>query len=118
MKKMQITTFEEHLTKHYGPVGSPKRRDYEQKAQAFKIGVMIGEARRAQGMSQRVLAEKVGISLRTLSIIETDASTVRLDTLLRIIHVGLSGTLSVSIKFAGEKRPKKTQSKEELYQAC
>lgn len=115
---MQITTFEDHLAKHYGPLRSPTRMEYERKAEAFKIGVMIGEARRAQGMSQRELAEKVGISPRTLSIIETDASMVRLDTLLRIIHIGLGGTFTVSMKFDTAKRPKKVSAKEKLPQAC
>ncbi len=37
------TTFEEHLDKLYGKMGSIKRNEFEFKAKAFAIGEMIKE---------------------------------------------------------------------------
>ena len=43
--KKNITTFEEHLEKRYGKIGTPKRDKFEEKAQYFVISEMLKEAR-------------------------------------------------------------------------
>lgn len=99
-KNPNIGTFEEHLTKHRGALGTPGREAFERKAEAFKIGVLIGEARREQGLTQKQLAERAGVSESYISRIENDASTMRLETLLRVVQTGLGGTVMVSMTFA------------------
>lgn len=40
-----ITTFEEHLTKQYGEIGSEKRTEFEAKAKSFVIVELLKEER-------------------------------------------------------------------------
>ena len=55
-----ITTFEEHLDKQYGKIGTAKRTEFEIKAKAYAIGEVIKEERRMASMTQEQLAEKTG----------------------------------------------------------
>jgi len=47
------TTFDQLLDEKYGQVGSPNRTAWEQQFEAFKIGVLIEEARKKQGLTQK-----------------------------------------------------------------
>ncbi len=92
----KLTSFEDHLDQQYGKKGSPSRVSYEQEFEAFKIGVLIQEARKKKHLTQEELALKVGTTKNYISRIENDASDIRLSTLLRIINEGLGGHLSLS----------------------
>lgn len=92
----KLTSFEDHLDQQYGKKGSPFREKYEQEFEAFKIGVLIQEARKKKNLTQEELAVKVGTTKNYISRIENDASDIRLSTLLRIINDGLGGRLSLS----------------------
>ncbi|MFN0036772.1 MAG: helix-turn-helix domain-containing protein [Saprospiraceae bacterium] len=93
-----ITTFEEHLTKKYGHVGTAKRDAFEHGFEAFKLGVLIEEARRNLGLTQQQLADRTGTTKNYISRIEHDASDIRLSTLLRIVQQGLGGKLVLSFQ--------------------
>ena len=45
-KNKNITTFEEHLTKQYGKIGTKSRDDFEVRAKAFVIGELLKEERK------------------------------------------------------------------------
>jgi len=92
----KLTSFEDHLDQQYGKKGSSSREMYEQEFEAFKIGVLIQEARKKKNLTQEELALKVGTTKNYISRIENDASDIRLSTLLRIINDGLGGHLSLS----------------------
>jgi len=92
----KLTSFEDHLDQQYGKEGSSSREKYEQEFEAFKIGVLIQEARKKKNLTQEELALKVGTTKNYISRIENDASDIRLSTLLRIINDGLGGHLSLS----------------------
>jgi len=92
----KLTSFEDHLDQQYGKKGTPSREKYEQEFEAFKIGVLIQEARKKRNLTQEELALKVGTTKNYISRIENDASDIRLSTLLRIINEGLGGHLSLS----------------------
>jgi DNA-binding XRE family transcriptional regulator len=92
----KLTSFEDHLDQQYGKKGSPSRESYKQEFEAFKIGVLIQEARKKKHLTQEELALKVGTTKNYISRIENDASDIRLSTLLRIINEGLDGHLSLS----------------------
>lgn len=92
----KLTSFEDHLDQQYGKKDSPSREKYEQEFEAFKIGVLIQEARKKKNLTQEELALKVGTTKNYISRIENDASDIRLSTLLRIINDGLGGHLSLS----------------------
>jgi DNA-binding XRE family transcriptional regulator len=95
--KNKITTFNEHLDREYGKIGTPARDKYEQEFEAFKLGVMLQEMRKKQKMTQEQLAKKCGTTKTYISRIENDASDIRLSTLMRIIQEGLGGHLRLTI---------------------
>ena len=61
--RKKTTSFEEHLTKRYGKIGTIKRTDFEIKAKAFAIGEIIKEERRLSKMTQEELAQKTIINI-------------------------------------------------------
>jgi len=99
MKKTNknLSSFADHLDTQYGKKGSAKREKYEEGFEAFKLGVMIQELRKGQGMTQEQLAEKCGTTKTYISRIENNASDIRLSTLMRIVHEGLGGHLKLSV---------------------
>jgi DNA-binding XRE family transcriptional regulator len=96
-KTKNITTFEEILDSKYGKKGGKKRDKWEQDFEAFRIGVMLEEARTKLGMTQEELAEKCGTNKSYISRIENDASDIRLSTLMKIIHQGFGGHLKLTL---------------------
>lgn len=93
-----LTSWDDHLDNKYGKSGAPTREKYEQEFEAFKIGVLIQEARKKQHLTQEQLAEKVGTTKNYISRIENNASDIRLSTLMRIINEGLGGHLKLSVE--------------------
>lgn len=93
-----LTSWDDHLDKKYGKPGAPSREKYEQEFEAFKIGVLIQEARKKQNLTQKQLAEKIGTTKYYISRIENNASDIRLSTLMRIVREGLGGNLKLSVE--------------------
>lgn len=93
----RLTSWDAHLDKKYGEIGSSTREKYEEEFEAFKIGVLIQEARKKQNMTQAQLADKVGTTKNYISRIENNASDIRLSTLMRIVREGLGGHLKLSV---------------------
>ncbi len=99
MKKTpkNLTSFVDHLDKQYGKRGTASREQYEEGFETFKLGVMIQELRKAQGLTQEQLAEKCGTTKTYISRIENNASDIRLSTLMRIIREGFGRNLKLSV---------------------
>ena len=93
----KLTSFSDHLDTQYGKKGTEKREQYEEEFEAFKLGVMIQELRKEQGLTQEQLAEKCGTTKTYISRIENNASDIRLSTLMRIIRQGLGGSLRLKV---------------------
>ncbi|MFD2163853.1 helix-turn-helix domain-containing protein [Paradesertivirga mongoliensis] len=100
MKKTSknLTSFADHLDEQYGKPGTTKREQFEQEFEAFKLGVMIQELRKEQGLTQEQLAEKCGTTKTYISRIENNASDIRLSTLMRIIREGFGKHLRLSVE--------------------
>ncbi|MBK0384572.1 XRE family transcriptional regulator [Pedobacter changchengzhani] len=96
--KKNITTLDEILDKKYGEKGNPKREEWEQQFEAFRLGALLEEARTKLGMTQEQLAEKCGTNKSYISRIENDASDIRLSTLMKIIQKGLGGHLKLTLQ--------------------
>jgi HTH-type transcriptional regulator / antitoxin HipB len=91
MKKTEnknLTSFADHLDLQYGKRGTADRENFEEGFEAFKLGVMIQELRRVNGLTQEQLAQKCGTTKTYISRIENNASDIRLSTLMRIIREG------------------------------
>jgi len=93
-----LTNFSELLDKKYGSKGSNKRNKFEQEFEAFKLGVLIEQARKERNMTQSQLAEKCGTNKSYISRIENNASDIRLSTLMKIIQEGLGGKLKLELE--------------------
>ena len=93
-----LVSWDDHLDKKYGKMGTPTRDKYEEGFENFKIGVLIQEARKQQNLTQQELALKCGTTKNYISRIENNASDIRLSTLMRIIREGLGGQLTLNLE--------------------
>jgi DNA-binding XRE family transcriptional regulator len=91
-----LTSFTEHLDEQYGKRGTEKREKFEEEFESFKLGVMLQELRKEQGLTQEQLAKRCGTTKTYISRIENDASDIRLSTLMRIIREGFGRHLKLS----------------------
>lgn len=91
-------TLDDFKDKHYGVKGTAKRDALDEGYETFKLGALLHDARIEKGMTQAELAEKVGTTKSYISKIENNVKEVRLSTLQRIVHLGLGGSLDLSIK--------------------
>ena len=93
-----LTSFEDHLDQQYGKRGTPERENFEEGFEAFKLGVMIQELRKENGLTQEQLAKRCGTTKTYISRIENNASDIRLSTLMRIIREGFGKHLRLSVE--------------------
>ena len=59
-KKAKMLPWDDHLDSKYGKEGTPTRLQFEEGLEAFKIGVLIREARKLQHLTQDELALRSG----------------------------------------------------------
>jgi len=91
------TSLADHIEQQYGKRGTPEREKFEEGFEAFKLGVMIQELRKENGLTQEQLAVKCGTTKTYISRIENNASDIRLSTLMRIIKEGFGRQLRLSV---------------------
>ena len=94
-----LTSFTDHLDQQYGKRGTEERESFEQGFEAFKLGVMLQELRKSNGLTQKQLAQKCGTTKTYISRIENNASDIRLSTLMRIIREGFGKQLRLSLDY-------------------
>lgn len=95
--KNNVTNWDDHLDDKYGKRGTDTREKFQEEFEAFRIGVLIQEARKSKNLTQQQLADKVGTTKSYISRIENNPSDIRLSTLMRIIREGLGGSLKLSL---------------------
>jgi len=96
-KNSNLTSFDDHLDQQYGKRGNSEREMFEEGFEAFRLGVMIRELRKENGLTQEQLAVKCGTTKTYISRIENNASDIRLSTLMRIIKEGFGRQLRLSV---------------------
>jgi DNA-binding XRE family transcriptional regulator len=89
--------FEDILLAEYGPKGTPLRDSYDARSLAFRIGVMLKEARKDAKLTQAELARRTGTKKSYISRIERGKSDIQLSTYYKLIEVGLGKHLNISI---------------------
>ena len=89
--------FSAHLDDQYEKPGTPEREQYEEESEAFKLGAMIQQLRKKQGLKQEELANKCCTIKTHISRIENNASDIRHSALIRIVRKGLSGNLKLKV---------------------
>lgn len=84
-----LTDFESLLKDKYGEKGTPKRDKYDADSLAFRLGVMLKEARKEAHITQEQLAERTGTKKSYISRIERGQSDIQISTYYKLIEIGL-----------------------------
>ena len=92
-----ITDFEEILSEKYGKKGNEKRDNFDSESLAFRLGVMLKEARKEANMTQEELADKIGTKKSYISRVERGLSDIQMSSYYRLIEIGLGKSLNISI---------------------
>lgn len=93
-----VTNFEELLEAKYGVKGSTERDRFDADSLAFRLGVMLKEARKEAKLTQDELAEKTGTKKSYISRIERGLSDIQMSTYQKLIEIGLGKQLNISIQ--------------------
>ena len=92
-----ITKFEDLLTEKYGNKGTPARDKFDADSLAFRLGVMLKEARKEAQLTQEELAERTGTKKSYISRIERGLSDIQISTYYKLIEIGLGKNLNITI---------------------
>jgi len=92
-----LITFEEHLDNNRGKKGTASRAKFDADSLAFRLGIMLKEARKEAKLTQEELAERTGTKKSYISRIETGKSDIQLSTFYKLIEIGLGKSLNISI---------------------
>jgi DNA-binding XRE family transcriptional regulator len=92
-----ITDFEDLLIEKYGKKGTPDRDKYDAESLAFRLGVMLKEARKESQLTQEQLAQRTGTKKSYISRIERGKSDIQITTYYKLVEIGLGKKLKLSI---------------------
>jgi len=92
-----LTDFEDLLIEKYGKKGTESRDVFDINSLAFRLGVMLKEARQNANLTQEQLAEKTGTKKSYISRIERGLSDIQVSTYHKLIEIGLGKHLNISI---------------------
>jgi len=97
IKMKNVTDFEDLLKNKYGEKGTPSRDKYDADSLAFRLGVMLKEARKEAQITQQELAARTGTKKSYISRIERGQSDIQISTYYKLIEMGLGKHLNISI---------------------
>ena len=97
-KDKNLKSLDQFIDEKIGEKGTDIRERFEAEYEAFKLGVLIQQAREKKGLTQEQLAKLAGTNKSYISKLERNLKDIRFSTLQRIINEGLGGHLEISIK--------------------
>jgi ribosome-binding protein aMBF1 (putative translation factor) len=84
---MKFIDFEETLDRDLGPVGTPRRDEFErnvdESVHAYKLGEAIRQARLSKNLTQEQLGERIGVQKAQISRLERGKS-ISLSSITRL----------------------------------
>jgi DNA-binding XRE family transcriptional regulator len=83
---MKTHTIDEVQDKLIGKVGTPARDRFEYELQMDLIGKAIKQTRQERNLTQDELGKLIGVQKAQISRIESNASNVTIDTLMRVFN--------------------------------
>ncbi len=98
VKNKSLKSLDQFIDEKIGKKGTEKREQFEDEYDAFKLGVLIQQARVQKGLTQEQLADLAGTNKSYISRLERNLKDIRFSTLQRIINEGLGGHLEISIR--------------------
>ena len=81
-KLKNLPTVEDMFEKEYGAKGTPTREEFEAKAKAWYYGEVLKYARKAAGITQQQLADKIGKKREYIALIEKGETDMQLSTFI------------------------------------
>ncbi len=87
MEEKEFIDFEETLDRDLGPVGTPRRDEFErnvdESVHAYKLGEAIRQARLSKKLTQEQLGERIGVQKAQISRLERGKS-ISLSSITRL----------------------------------
>jgi HTH-type transcriptional regulator / antitoxin HipB len=83
---MKTYTLEEVQDRLIGEKGTPERDKFEYELQMDLIGQAIKQTRKERNLTQEELGKLIGVQKSQISRIESNASNVTIDTLMRVFN--------------------------------
>ncbi len=83
-KLSKLKTANDMLDQKYGKLGTPAREEFEAKAKAWYYGEVLKDARKAAGITQQQLADKIGKKREYIALIEKGETDMQLSTFIMI----------------------------------
>jgi len=83
---MKTYTLDEVQDKLIGKIGTPDRDKFEYELQMDLIGQAIKQTRQERNLTQEELGKLIGVQKSQISRIESNASNVTIDTLMRVFN--------------------------------
>lgn len=94
-KLCKLPSFNEKLDREYGPKGTIQRETFDAKARAWYYAEVLKDARKAAGITQKQLAERIGKERSYIALLEKGETDMQLSTFLMISEaVGLKVALN------------------------
>jgi HTH-type transcriptional regulator / antitoxin HipB len=94
---MKTYTLDEVQDKLIGKVGTPNRDRFEYEFQMDLIGKAIKQTRQERKLTQEDLGKLIGVKKAQISRLESNASNVTIDTLMRVFSA-LQATVKLQIE--------------------
>ena len=95
-KWAKLPQIDDRLTEKYGPVGSPSRKEFQAKAEAWYFSELLRDERKRQKMTQQELGERIGKKREYISSLEQGKTDMQLSTFMLIAKaLGLKFSLVV-----------------------
>jgi HTH-type transcriptional regulator/antitoxin HipB len=92
-----LTNLEDLLVNKYGEKGSTERDKFDADSLAFRLGVMLREARKEAKVTQEELARRTSTKKSYISRIERGQSDIQISTYFKLIEIGLGKRLNITI---------------------
>ncbi len=100
---MKLHTLDEMTDRYIGPVGTPKRDDFERRLaaelHAYRVGEAIKQAREAKNLTQTELGERLGVHRAQVCRLESGKS-ITLASMMRVFDA-LGVQVSLDMKGIG-----------------
>jgi DNA-binding XRE family transcriptional regulator len=95
-KWARLPKTEDLLAEKYGPIGSPERKEFEARAEAWYYAELLKEERKRQKLTQKQLGERIGKKREYISALERGKADMQLSTFMLIANaLGLRFSLVV-----------------------
>ena len=78
-----------------------RRDDLDRASAAFRIGLVLKNARESRHLTQEELAQLINKKREFISRVENDGTNITLKTLYDIVEKGLGGKVKISIDMKG-----------------